>query len=269
MSDTNHKMNIDLQYKLRNKILDLYYKVNAGHIGCSLSCIDILISIFFYNKSEKDSFILSKGHAANALYVCLNEMGEISDEVLNTYYTNGTTLPAHPAPNKFKNIPFATGSLGHGFPLATGMAKGKKLKNNKDFVFCLMSDGETNEGTTWEAAHFAIAHKLDNLIVFIDKNKIQGFGKMVDILGDTADVNKWISMGFECVEVDGHNVEALNTQIEIFKKSSNSKPKLIIANTVKGRGVSYMEDTVDWHYLPMSEVQYQNALEEINSKYGA
>src|ERR1035437_7844738 len=123
-SQKNYKT---IQLELRKKILELHYNANAGHIGCSLSCIDILIAVLIQNKSEKDSFILSKGHAASALYVSLNHMGEISDEELDTFYKNGTALAAHPAPLKFKSIPFATGSLGHGFPVGAGIAKANKL----------------------------------------------------------------------------------------------------------------------------------------------
>src|ERR1035438_7330915 len=129
----SQKNNKSIQLGLRKKILELHFKANAGHIGCSLSCIDILIATLIQNKTEKDSFILSKGHAASALYVSLNHLGEISDEELNTYYKNGTILPAHPAPLKFKSIPFATGSLGHGFPVGAGIAKANKLLNSTGF----------------------------------------------------------------------------------------------------------------------------------------
>jgi transketolase len=254
-----------LNTKLRLKLLDLYYKVNAGHIGCSLSCIDLMIASLIEEKIEEDTFLLSKGHAAAALYVCLNELGEISDEVLATYYQNGTTLPAHPAPNQHKGIPFATGSLGHGLPIGLGIAHANKLLKNHARVFVLMSDGETNEGTTWEAAHFAAQQQADNLIVMIDKNRIQGFGYTQDVFGDTADPRKWELMGFEVVECDGHDIPALRQCIRQLSASKNGKPKCIVANTIKGKGVSYMENTVDWHYLPMNEAQYLQAKQEIDN----
>jgi len=258
------------QYLLRKKILEFYYNNNAGHIGCSLSCIDIIIAIFYNLKKENDVFLLSKGHAACAIYSVLNDLGEISDTEMSTYYENGTQLPAHPAPNKFKSIPFATGSLGHGFPLSAGIAKAKKLKTySEENVFCLMSDGETNEGTTWEAAHFSVSNQLDNLIIIIDKNNIQGFGYTKDVFGDTSDKKKWDAIGFEVIESDGHNIEELQYNLSKTILDKNKKPKLIIANTVKGKGVSFMENTIDWHYLPMSEDQYKIALQEINSKYNA
>lgn len=256
-----------LQYKLRYKLLEMYFKANAGHIGSSLSCIDILISIFT-NKKNDEKFILSKGHAAAALYAILNNTGEINDDTLSTFYQNGTKLSAHPSANSFPNIPFALGSLGHGLPIACGIAKANKIQLKNNFTYVLMSDGETNEGTTWEAAHFAITHKLDNLILIIDKNKLQGFGNTSEVLGDTADLNKWESIGFDVLEVDGHDIDTINKAIQGFK-SLNDKPKLIIANTIKGKGVDYMENKLEWHYLPMDFKLFEEAKVSLNKNYNA
>ncbi|GLU54326.1 transketolase [Dyadobacter frigoris] len=253
--------------ELRLKILGLYHQANAGHIGCSLSCIDLMIAILFLNKSEEDTFILSKGHAAAALYACLNVLGEISDEELSTFYQDGTTLPAHPAPRQYKGIPFATGSLGHGLPIATGIAHAAKVSDKDSYAFALLSDGETNEGTTWEAAHYAIANQLDNLFMFVDKNGIQGFGFTDKVLGETAAPEKWRAIGFETVEVDGHDIYAIHQTIQELKTHKNGLPKAIIANTVKGKGVSYMENKMEWHYLPMSEEQYRQASLEVTERY--
>ncbi len=255
-----------LQGKLRTKILGLHYMANSGHIGCSLSCIDIMVSILKFKEAD-DTFILSKGHAATALYTMLNEIGEIPDEAMSSFYKDATTLPAHPAPQKYKAIPFATGSLGHGMPLATGVAKAKKLGRKGGISYVLMSDGETNEGTTWESAHFAVANKLDNLIIFVDKNGLQGFGNTADILGDTAAKSVWEAIGFDVVEVDGHSISAMVTAKEAFINNKNGKPKLILANTVKGKGIPYMENKMEWHYLPMNETQYTEAIAKINIDY--
>jgi transketolase len=256
-----------LQGTLRLKILEMYFTANAGHIGCSLSCIDLMIGSLISHRKENEVFLLSKGHAAASLYACLHELGEISDEVLATFYKNGTTLPAHPAPNKIKGIPFATGSLGHGLPIASGIAQGNKILQNDEYTYVLMSDGETNEGTTWEAAHYAVAKELDNLIVIIDKNGLQGFGDTDSVLGVSADKTKWEAMGFEVVECDGHDVEEIYTQIDLFKARKNGIPKLLIANTVKGKGVSYMENKLEWHYLPMKTEQYEMAKSDVRSRY--
>jgi transketolase len=256
-----------LQGTLRLKILEMYFNANAGHIGCSLSCIDLMIGSLISHKKENEVFLLSKGHAAASLYACLHELGEISDDVLETYYKNGTTLPAHPAPNKIKGIPFATGSLGHGLPIAIGIAQANKILENDEYTYVLMSDGETNEGTTWEGGHYAVAKGLDNLIVMIDKNGLQGFGNTNDILGVSADKNKWEAIGFEVVEVDGHNVSEIHNQIDLFKARKNGIPKLLIANTVKGKGVSYMENKMEWHYLPMKPEQYEMAINDVKNNY--
>lgn len=256
-----------LQGKLRLKILEMYFNANAGHIGCSLSCVDLMIGSLITHRKDAEVFLLSKGHAAASLYACLHELDEISDETLKSFYKNGTTLPAHPAPNKIKGIPFATGSLGHGLPIAVGIAQANKILNNDEYTYVLMSDGETNEGTTWEGAHYAVAKGLDNLIVMIDKNGLQGFGNTDDILGVSADKNKWEAMGFEVVEVDGHNVTEIYNQIDIFKTHKNGVPKLLIANTVKGKGVSYMENKMEWHYLPMKPEQYQTAMNDVKTNY--
>lgn len=249
--------------ELRIKALELYYNAHAGHIGSSLSCMDIISSILLYQINDSDEFILSKGHAAVALYITLNKKGLISNKELLDFYGNGSCLPAHPAPKSFKGITFATGSLGHGFPLANGIAKSKKLKNAGGNVMVLMSDGETNEGTTWESAHFASQHKLDNLIVIIDKNRIQGIDFSTNVLGDTANFKKWETIGFDVTEINGHNIVEIINTIDEVRKQFNKRPKLIIANTIKGKGVSFMENTVDWHYWPMSEQQYQQAINEL------
>lgn len=252
---------------LRLKILGIYHKANAGHIGCSLSCVDLMIAVLFFQKSKEDTFILSKGHAAAALYACLNVAGEITDEELDTFYQDGTSLPAHPAPRQFKGIPFATGSLGHGLPIATGIAHAAKVSGEETYSFALLSDGETNEGTTWEAAHYAIQNRLDNLFMIIDKNGLQGLGTTDKVLGETASVEKWNAIGFETAELDGHDIASVSLTIDMLKTHKNGLPKAIIANTVKGKGVSFMENKLEWHYLPMNKDQYEQAMMEVKERY--
>jgi transketolase len=260
---------LTLSGQLRLRVLALYNAANAGHIGASLSCIDLMIASLILRKREQDTFLLSKGHAAAALYACLNHLGDISDDELDTFYKNGTTLPAHPAPNKHRGIPFATGSLGHGLPIGTGIAHAGKLQGDDSKVYVLMSDGETNEGTTWEAAHYAVAKGLDNLVVLVDKNGLQGFGNTTDILGDSADPRKWEAMGFETVEADGHDIDGLLETIDTLNQSVTGKPKAIIANTVKGKGVTYMENKMEWHYLPMNADLYEQAKNDVTERYFA
>ncbi len=267
MKEYTHTNYQELSGQLRLKVIGLYHQANAGHIGSALSCIDCMIAVLFLNKGENDTFILSKGHAAAALYASLNFLGEISDEQLETYYKDGTTLPAHPAPGHYKGIPFATGSLGHGLPVSTGIAQALKLKNEEGYAYVLMSDGETNEGTTWEAMHYAVSNKLDNLIIVIDRNRLQGFGRTTEVLGNTAHVATYQSMGLDVVQADGHNIGELNTIIHQLKEKKNGKPKVIVAETIKGKGISYMEDRLEWHYLPMSPEQYATAVKEITDHY--
>jgi transketolase len=253
---------INVQKKLRLKLLKLYFDAKCGHIGCSLSCLDIIYTIFNI-KLEEEKMILSKGHAAGALYIILNHFNEISDKELTTYYQNGTKLSAHPSANHFNNIPFALGSLGHGLPIATGMAFSNKFSKQDRLTYVLMSDGETNEGSTWEAAHFAVKNELSNLLVFIDKNNLQGFGETKDVLGDTSNINTWKNIGFDCIEIDGHDINLIEETISMIKSSNNRFPKLIICKTIKGKGVDFMENKLEWHYLPMDELLYQNAVEYI------
>jgi transketolase len=218
-----------------------------------------------------DHFILSKGHAAPSLYVVMNYLKKISDTDLLTFHNEGTKLPAHtPNFHYSKDIPFPTGSLGHGISLASGLAHANKYfikKNEKSHVFCLISDGECNEGQTWEAAQYASHFKLSNLVVMIDKNGLQALGNTVDVLGDSASQDKWKAFGFDVFESDGHDLVQLSKIFKRVLKSNNDKPKLIIFNTIKGHGVSFMENTMEWHYNTLTEQQYEKAIEDIEKLY--
>ena len=248
-------------------ILSLYKKANAGHIGASLSCLDILIYLHSNRMSKTDKFILSKGHAALALYVVLAKAGYIEESLLDTYYADGTMLAAHPPCNrKVNGIHFGTGSLGHGLSLATGFALANTFHHNQDKVYCVLSEGDCNEGSTWEAALFAAQHKLSNLYVIIDNNKLQGFGSMEEVLNLEPFVDKWKAFNFD-VEIaeNGNDFNSLNEAFDKLKKRNSDKPKCIIASTTKGSGVSYMENKMEWHYLPMNDEQFQQAIQEVNN----
>lgn len=258
-----------LQGSIRLRLLGLYNQAHAGHIGCSLSCVDLMLAALVLRRRPEDTFLLSKGHAAAALYTCLHQLGDLTDDDLATFYQNDTTLPAHPAPSQHVGIPFATGSLGHGLPIGTGIALANQMLNPAapGRVSVLMSDGETNEGTTWEAAHFAVQHGLNNLLVIIDKNGLQGFDSTANVLGDTADPRTWAAMGFDVAEADGHDLEALLPALDDLLARANGKPKVLIASTVKGKGVSYMESRLEWHYLPMNAAQYAQACTDVQERY--
>jgi transketolase len=248
---------------IRRRFLRMHYEARAGHIGSGLSAIDLLTYLYRVWLRPQDRFILSKGHGASSLYATLNHFGRLSDAELATYYQDGTLLPAHPAPRALAEIPAATGSLGHGLPIACGMAYARKrLDGNDARVACLVSDGDCNEGATWEAALFAGHHGLDNLVVVVDANGIQGFGRTADVLGLEPFAKKWEAFGFDVVELDGHDFSQIDAAFA-FVGPTRGRPRCLLARTVKGKGVRIMEDTVEWHYWPMSEAQYAEALADL------
>lgn len=244
-------------------LLTLYKKANAGHIGSSLSCLDILVYLYFKQMKNADRFILSKGHAAAALYTVLAKLGRIDQAQLESFYRDGTQLAAHtPCNRQIKEIIFGTGSLGHGLSLAAGLALASKFTNKKYKVYTILSDGDCDEGSTWEAALFASQHKLKNLIAIIDNNGLQGFGRTTDVLDLEPLVDKWESFNFDVYTANNGNdfscLEKTFKQIDF----NNAKPKCIIARTTKGNSVSFMENKLEWHYLPMSDEQYKQAIKE-------
>jgi transketolase len=246
---------------VRRQFLRMHFEARAGHLGTGLSDIDILVYLYKAWLRAGDQFILSKGHGASSLYATLHHFGLLSDEAIATYYKDGTLLPAHPAPCALEAIPAATGSLGHGLPIAAGLAYAYKyLHQSKQRVACLVSDGECNSGSLWEAALFAGHHRLDNLTVIIDANGLQGFGRTKDVLDLEPLADKWRAFRFRCEEVDGHDFSALH---EALQRAPDAYPSCVLARTVKGKGVRLMENKLEWHYLPMSDEQYEAALEDL------
>ena len=256
-----------IRQNCRGTLLSLYKKANAGHIGASLSCLEILIYLFLSRKEPSDYVILSKGHAAAALYVVLAAAGEIPKAELETFYADGTRLAAHPpCSGAFSAIPFGTGSLGHGLSLAVGLAFSQRYTGNDRHIFCILSEGDCNEGSTWEAALFAGHHRLSNLTVIIDANGLQGFGSSRDVLNMEPWDKKWESFGFKVDFIaNGNSFESLEERfMQDSKDQSRGGPRCLIARTTKGHGVSYMENKMEWHYLPMSDEQYQIALRDLD-----
>ncbi len=244
--------------RARFRLLKMHFDANVGHIGGNLSCLDALLTV--YHSFPRPDLVLSKGHAAGALYVALNSAQKLSDSELETFYKNGTKLPAHPAPGGYPAIPFGTGSLGHGLSLAAGLALAKKLAGRGDeFTFCLTSDGEWQEGSTWEALIFAHHHKLSGLRVLVDENRLQGFGSTADVASMEGLAERIRGFGCSVVQVDGHRPDEILKAI----RSPSDGPLFIVMQTVKGKGVSFMENKMEWHYLPMSEAQYRQACVEL------
>ncbi|MGA9120437.1 MAG: transketolase [Bacteroidota bacterium] len=257
-------------YSVKRRMLKMYHAAHAGHIGCSLSCAEILVHVKFSWMAPDDRVIVSKGHAAALLYSVLAEAGTISEETIDSFYKNGTILPAHPPVNQVREIPFATGSLGHGLSLAAGMTLGARFKGDSRRCFCVTSDGELDEGSTWEAALFITHHRLTNLIWLIDRNHIQGIGGTEDVMSLEPLDDKLRSFGFNVVDAEGHVFESLERAKESCTDlvKANGKPCVVVCSTVKGHGVSYMENTVDCHYLPMNEEQYVQAIAELDARHG-
>ncbi len=248
----------------------MYKDANAGHIGSSLSCAEMLVFMKFAWMSTHDEMVLSKGHAAGALYSLLAEAGELSEVDIQSFYKNDTYLAGHPPAAKIKGIPFATGSLGHGLSISAGMALAAKLKNelNRQF-FCVTSDGELNEGSIWEAALFISQNQLNQVVWLIDRNLIQGFGRTEDVMQLEPLKQKLEAFGFSVCEADGHDFESLLASQKSLDANIQDKqrPRVILCRTVKGNGLSFMKDMIASHYLPMTEEQYQLALRELESEY--
>ena len=255
---------------IRRQVIELSHKAGTPHLGSSLSCIDVLTAAYWSalrvdpkdpQAPDRDRFILSKGHAGLALYVTLCERGFFPSETLQTYNCDGGVLAEHPGPGCVPGVEAATGSLGHGLSLGLGMALAGRIRKCAYRVFVLMSDGECNEGSVWEAAMFAPAQKLENVCVIIDYNKWQATARSNETLSLAPLREKWEAFGWNACEVDGHDMEALLEKMSVVPNGSG-KPVAIIAHTVKGRGVSFMEDNNNWHYrIPTAEEVQQAARE--------
>jgi len=255
-------------YEIRKIILEQSKRAGVGHIGSSLSVAEIILALYrdvlflpSIDGQDRDRFVLSKGHAALALYAGLYLRGIISKDDLNTFCGDGSNVGVHPE-HSLKGVDFSTGSLGHGLSIGAGSALAARLQKSDRRVFVLISDAECNEGSLWEAAMFSAHHKLSNLIAIIDLNGQQALGYTKDICNLTPMEKKWEAFGWDVQNVDGHNLgDIVNTIRDLDIKSSS--PHVLIAHTTFGKGVSYMENQLKWHYWPMSDKEYEQALEEI------
>ena len=263
--------------KFRREILMMIHSAKSGHPGGSLSCIDILNVLYtkcmkvVTDKTDKDydlrdRFVLSKGHASAALYTVLAHMGFFDEKDLMTFRQLGSKLQGHPCAHKLNGVEVSTGSLGQGLSIGVGMALGLRLNNNPANVFVFMGDGEIEEGSIWEAAMNASSKKLDNLIGFVDRNKLQIDGSTEDIKAIGSAADKFSAFGWNTIEIDGHNYNEIYKTIEEAKSLKNSKPTVIIANTVKGKGVSFMENQAGWHGKAPNDEQLAEALKELGGE---
>jgi len=260
-----------LAHTIRCDVVDMIERAGSSHVGSNLSMAEILAVLYGKvlnvdpqnpSMENRDRLILSKGHACAGLYAVLAERGFFPKDWLESFYVEGAKLPGHATAKGIPGIEISTGSLGHGFPMATGMALAGKRDARPFRVFCILSDGECDEGSNWEAALFAPHHQLDNLVAIVDYNKIQSLGDVEDVLSLEPFTDKWRAFGWNVIETDGHDVTALADSLEGVPQVAG-KPTCIIAHTVKGKGVSFMENNLLWHYRTPRGEEYAAAVAEL------
>ncbi len=261
--------------EVRKNIIAEVYNASSGHPGGSLSSADILTVLYFYEmnidnnnvkSNNRDKFVLSKGHCSPALYGVLAEKGFIKKDVLKSFRKVDSILQGHPDMKKVDGVDMSTGSLGQGLSAANGMAIAFKLDNLDNRVYCLLGDGEIEEGQVWEAVMTASHYKLDNLCVIIDNNNLQIDGKVTDVMNVSPIDERLKAFGFEVFNIDGNNITDI---IDAFNKAKEvkGKPTAIVAKTIKGKGVSFMEDQAGWHGKAPNEEQYKQAMKDLEGLY--
>ncbi len=257
--------------RIRGRLVAMSHRAGVPHLGSSLSCVDVLVAAYWGGLAidpqspqhpDRDRLILSKGHAATTLYAALACRGYFPEAALETFAEPGGTLPEHPSPGCAPGVEAATGSLGHGLSIGLGMALAGRLQGRSYRTVVVMSDGECNEGSVWEAAMLAAAQRLDRLAVVIDYNKWQATGRSDEIMALASLREKWTAFGWQACEVDGHDVAVLVDELRRAPDGSG-RPVAIVAHTVKGRGVSFMEDDNNWHYRTPSAAELAQARVEL------
>lgn len=253
-------------HDIRLIIIEQSKRAHVGHIGSALSVADIIAALYGRvlrigtpDDPDRDRFVLSKGHAALALYAALTLRGLLPREQLNTFCADDSLLGVHPE-RDLPGVDFSSGSLGHGLSYGAGAALAARLQFSSRRVFVLMSDAECNEGSTWEAAMFAAHHRLGNLTAIIDLNGQQALGYTKDVCNIPNMAERWRAFGWDADEIDGHDVEAM---AERMAQHGGERPQMLVARTTFGKGVSFMQNQVKWHYLPMTDGEYQQALTEV------
>ena len=272
MKITNVKTLQKIALEVRKDIIEAVYSAKSGHPGGSLSIADILTVLYFnqMNIDEKrpedpnrDRLVLSKGHACTALYSVLAEKGYFDKEDLKTFRKLGSPLQGHPDMNKVLGIDMTTGSLGQGLSASVGMAIASKMNKAGCKIYCILGDGEIEEGQIWEATTIASKYNLDNLCVILDNNNLQIDGEIEKVGGMNNITGKFLSYGFNVININGHNIDEIIDAITTAKQTKG-KPTIIIAKTIKGKGVSFMENKAEWHGKAPSEEEYNIAMEELN-----
>ncbi len=254
---------------IRKKIIFSIYYARSGHVGPSLSCVELIYSILKlginYKKKNRNKFVLSKGHAAPTLYATLDEFNLLKKNELKTLRKVKSRLQGHPDKKKLNLVDTGTGALGQGLSISIGYSLGSKLLNSNNKIFCLLGDGEIQEGQIWESAMYIGAHNLKNIIVFIDGNKFQNERSIAETLPEKNLLKKWESFGFKTMRINGHSLIAIEKIIKSFLKSKNKKPILVYCDTIKGKGVSFMENNNKFHSVKdLSEENYRKAISELS-----
>ncbi len=256
--------------EIRKEILEMGYRSKAAHLGSALSLVEILYTLYFkvahydkenYHSPERDKIVLSKGHGSAALYAILHKKGIISDEAINKYSINGGILPCHIDMNAADGLEASAGALGHGIGIAVGMALAKKMDHLPGHVYTIIGDGEAQEGSVWEAVELAATQNLDNFTVIVDFNEIQASGFSNQIIDQRNLSQRFKAFGFEAYDVDGHDIAELEKTLKIIPH----KPKALVAHTIKGKGVKFMEGTVQSHYTRLNDELYAQALAELEA----
>jgi len=247
--------------EIRRKVIELLYRHKAAHLGSCMSAIEILVSLYYKIMKKGDKFLLSPGWKAAALYSILADKKILDwEDLLKNYYSSKYPGLVH---HTVSGVEHSLGSAGHGLPVACGMAYALKLDEKEEKIFCLLSDGEMDCGTTWESALFAAHHKLDNLFVFVDYNKIQAFGRTNEVLNLEPLAKKWQDFNWDTQEIDGHNFKKI---LLAFQKANSKKgqPHIIICHTIKGKGISFAERKLEWHYFNLNKELYERAKRDLH-----
>jgi transketolase len=273
MSSSPRQSDLDrIARRIRARLVQMSHDAKAAHLASALSCVDLLVAAYWGalridpkqpGATDRDRFILSKGHAAAALYATLAERGFFPADWLSDYGKDGSRLPEQMSPGCVPGIEAATGSLGHGLPLGAGMALAARIQRQSYRVVVVLSDGECNEGSVWESALFAAAQQLGNLTVMIDYNGWQATGRTEEVIPLAPLAEKWRAFGWTAEEVNGHDVDVLTARLQCAMADRTGRPSCLVARTTKGKGVSFMEDDNNWHYRIPNDQELAAALAEL------
>ncbi len=270
-----HKKLLETARTIRHSIIDTTMKAGGAHIGGGMSALDIMVALYFKymnidpanpDNPERDRFVLSKGHSAIGYIPVLAECGFFDKKLLDTFNKFKSPFGMHPDSLKIAGCDASTGSLGHGLPMSVGMAMGAKIQNKKFYTYCIVGDGELNEGSNWEAAMTAAHHKVDNLLLFVDRNMHMIDGPVEEIMSIEPLTDKWRAFGWEVLEINGHDLNEIAKAIDTAHEIKG-KPVVVIAKTVKGKSIDFMEDQTKWHYGAIDSEMGDKAHASVDKMY--